>query len=417
MNFKIIKYIVSKFAALIGVKFNDVYFVIITNGTILSDEILLFCIKNRIKLQITIDGDKYAHDQQRKTFDGHSTYDLILKNIELLQKNNINYYPRVTITSNTLAAEKLINDFKDNKIHNIYCGLVCPVDGVNICELLLFDIDSYLDGYFDSFIKDMNDDCDFYYSNIAGAVNNFISTIPKKTCGVSTSKITLKHDGRLFSCHKMINHSELSIGDIWSGKNERYDELYYSIADLNNNCKKCYYLHFMCGGPCFFEVVKRNDFDYVNHDLCRFNKKINTLTIKYFIHNYLPNRELYDKFLQKYGHLYSGLKFLENKKDNLMKVRFDYVFLKADGVNIVDFQEEGLIFNKKNYSKKYIVNVTTMAIWDLIDGNISAQEIALKIAGACDVKIEDIENDIYQNLAALQELGLIDESALQQVNQ
>ena len=85
---------------------------------------------------------------------------------------------------------------------------------------------------------------------------------------------------------------------------------------------------------------------------------------------------------------------------------------KLDNVDCVDLDSEGILFFTPEQKKqeKYIVNTSTMAIWDLLDGHRTAQDIAQEIADVCEVDFEGIKNDICNQLATLQELGLVEEA-------
>ncbi len=88
----------------------------------------------------------------------------------------------------------------------------------------------------------------------------------------------------------------------------------------------------------------------------------------------------------------------------------EYFLLKAKGSTCVDLEEDGVI-GFKYQNKKYIANTTTMAIWDLLDGSRTAQQITQEIANVCEVEFDAIKDDIYGQLAAFQELGLVEEVA------
>ena len=85
------------------------------------------------------------------------------------------------------------------------------------------------------------------------------------------------------------------------------------------------------------------------------------------------------------------------------------IFLKRENAKSIDLDEEGILYHENAFDKKYIANISAMAIWDIIDGKNTAKEIAKEIATACNVSLLDIEEDVYNQLTAFQELGLIDE--------
>jgi hypothetical protein len=149
----------------------------------------------------------------------------------------------------------------------------------------------------------------------------------------------------------------------------------------------------MCGGSCYYEILKRGDINYTQDELCRFHKALLINTIKMLI---------------KYK---EGLKYfsVSHQVTNINMINKYSVFLKSDTVCCIDLDDSGLIFTKNKIDKKYIANATTMAIFDLINGCRTARIIVEEIADVVKTKAEDIESDIYSQLTTLKELGFIKE--------
>lgn len=73
----------------------------------------------------------------------------------------------------------------------------------------------------------------------------------------------------------------------------------------------------------------------------------------------------------------------------------------------IDLGEEGILYSQSK-DKKHIANTTAMAVWDLIDGKRTAQEIAREIANVCGVEPYEIEDEILHQIILLKELGIIE---------
>jgi hypothetical protein len=85
------------------------------------------------------------------------------------------------------------------------------------------------------------------------------------------------------------------------------------------------------------------------------------------------------------------------------------IFRKCQNVNVIDLDDEGVIYKEKSIDEKFIANTTAMAIWDLLNGRRTSLEIAQEIANACGVKIEEVETDVYNQLTKFMELGFVEE--------
>ena len=74
-------------------------FTITTNGTLLTDSIIAFLAKHEFQLAISLDGSKDDHDATRKFPNGRGTFDLIMDNINKIQKE----YPEFDKNTGILA--------------------------------------------------------------------------------------------------------------------------------------------------------------------------------------------------------------------------------------------------------------------------------------------------------------------------
>ena len=85
LKFNLIRFIVER-AKHIGLNAN---YVIVTNGSIMSDEIAEFFKNNDFEVGISVDGDKITHDEMRLDNMGQGTFDMISKTIELLIRHEV----------------------------------------------------------------------------------------------------------------------------------------------------------------------------------------------------------------------------------------------------------------------------------------------------------------------------------------
>ncbi|MCI5145322.1 MAG: radical SAM protein, partial [Candidatus Electrothrix sp. AR3] len=94
IEFDKIRYAVNKFRSTIGYK-NELSFRVITNGTLINNQIAQFCNNNNIYVQVTLDGKEQTHNLQRKSKTGHGSFKEIIRNIKILQEYNVKYQIRV----------------------------------------------------------------------------------------------------------------------------------------------------------------------------------------------------------------------------------------------------------------------------------------------------------------------------------
>ncbi len=64
---------------------HKIIYSITTNGTLLTDEIIDFLVKNQVYLTVSLDGPKDIHDKNRKFANGIGSYDMVTRNLERLK--------------------------------------------------------------------------------------------------------------------------------------------------------------------------------------------------------------------------------------------------------------------------------------------------------------------------------------------
>lgn len=84
-----------------------------TNGLLLNQEWCQFIKDYNITISVSIDGPEFIHDSYRKTRNGKGTFKAVMKGIELLKKNDINFGIISVITDATLNhVNEFYNFFK-----------------------------------------------------------------------------------------------------------------------------------------------------------------------------------------------------------------------------------------------------------------------------------------------------------------
>jgi uncharacterized protein len=77
-------------------------FIVNTNGTLVNKEFIDLAIKEKIEVQISIDGFKETHDCCRITKSGQGSFDKVIRNIEKMSGVGISVVPMITVTENNM---------------------------------------------------------------------------------------------------------------------------------------------------------------------------------------------------------------------------------------------------------------------------------------------------------------------------
>lgn len=98
-----------------------------TNGTLINQSWCDLFIEQQIEVGVSLDGPAFIHDAHRKTRRGTGTHANVMRGIEFLQRNEIEFYVICVITQESLDhPDELFSFFVENGIRNI---------GFNIEEL------------------------------------------------------------------------------------------------------------------------------------------------------------------------------------------------------------------------------------------------------------------------------------------
>jgi His-Xaa-Ser system radical SAM maturase HxsB len=128
LNFDLVRYVVERAESINSALGKRLQFVIATNLSRLSDEILVFCRAHTIFLSTSLDGPADLHDAQRPTRAGgshHRTVDAIRRARETLGENSV--AALMTTTPASLArVEEIIDEYVRHQFHSIFLRSISP---------------------------------------------------------------------------------------------------------------------------------------------------------------------------------------------------------------------------------------------------------------------------------------------------
>ena len=235
---------------------NDLAVTIITNGTLLREEEILFLKENRIGIGISLDGPKRINDKNRIFRSGSgSVYDSAVEGIKLLNKYNCNYCVSATVTNDVIDnQEEVFKWIKDLKIKNIFWNL--------------YHYSTYVsENEWEKFYKKMADFILNMYLKL-DAINVDEERVKEQlklfldkkfkfhNCGaVGLNQITVQPNGSVCICQGDSRSSDTIVGNIITDdidtilnnqKNNKWLEMY--TID-KSECKNCPAIS-VCGGGC-----------------------------------------------------------------------------------------------------------------------------------------------------------------------
>lgn len=224
-----------------------------TNGYLLNDQMLDFCIHNAVKhFQITLDGHKERHNIVRFTHKGSNTYDKIVSNIIKCIKKKLQVTVRINVSSETKAEiESIIKDFESltTKERKFICFSIHKV--WQETDNILTEVEEYVEK-----IRENGFECDSFYSNP--------NTIRNTCYADKKNQVIINYNGNIYKCTARDFTEENREGTlssngkiIWNKKHK----LRESLNALNYRaCTNCPILPLCNAGCSQKKIENKNDF-------------------------------------------------------------------------------------------------------------------------------------------------------------
>ena len=267
LNLPVMKAVVAYARAEGSKQGKEVNFTVTTNGTLLTEEIVLYLKDNRVGLHISYDGE--LQDRQRPFKDGRGSAEIVLQALKMAARH---YRSRLNVTA-TVADGPI--DFKGwrDQMRELNCTRV----HIRRASPLLTDcrggwcgestnpgakaLSEELMREFGGDIEDqVRENLDLIRQRQEVVSNEFRRMLSlllfrgKLThyCGVGRGLVACATNGDLYPCHRFNGIPEFCMGslaDFEMQSRDRYEEL---TVDGIPACRECW-ARYLCGGGCLYD--------------------------------------------------------------------------------------------------------------------------------------------------------------------
>lgn len=313
LNFDVVKKVVEY---LNEMGLSNVEYLITTNGTVMTEEIIDFLARNKFLIAFSIDGNEFNHDRNRVTLTGHGTHYKALDSLKIYKKrlDHYGFYDQIiNITccfDDYTDMEKLVLFFEEirNEIQNlnVIYNKVYDVDTeyYEYCDKLYSNSSLDKNTYVDSTKKIFNK----YYNNKENKIPNsvksmftsyyllknrkkgYINLIHGNACIIG-DKLAISPEGNIYICEKA--NQEIAIGDVNKGidinKIDYIYDKYYKIRI--ENCLNCN-ISRLCDA-CFVHFIKNGDIIF-NKEFCKKRKEAYSKALATLYSKMEVNRNIFD---------------------------------------------------------------------------------------------------------------------------
>lgn len=257
INFELIKQIVNYCKTLD----KTWQFSLITNGTILNDEILKMFVDNNF--HVVVSYDSILQNIQRPSSTGKDNKSLIRENIKKLVKA----LPRSEISIRCILTHQMCKHIEEVIEEATELGVRVLFGPVTLNEghalnLTNEDYELYLKIVKETINKNFNDNKYDLVTGITSLSNIVLQLLTGRkkyySCGIGTDQIGISSTGFIYPCHRFIGWKGFEIGDIYNGMDKNwYQKFAMRFVDNLEPCKTCW-AKYLCGGGCAHEAFTYN---------------------------------------------------------------------------------------------------------------------------------------------------------------
>jgi len=274
LNYELLKWIVSEAEKRAAAQKKYMQYIVSTNGTLLTGEVVKYLEEHNINIAISLDGPPEIHDRLRPNAFGKGSYDKIYNNIKPLIENNKSFSARATFCGDEIVLAKVVKHFSDLGIKSFGGGFALePNSAFSVTEQQLGEVKKQLLEAIDDIIANQEHDA----ANTFGMIQEKVNILKGRGfamngCGAGERGVSVTPDGTIYPCHRLINFPELAFGTvdgIDKTKRNKYLEGYYNRLD---NCSICW-AHYLCGSRCIYQsFINGKGIEELSELSCSINK-------------------------------------------------------------------------------------------------------------------------------------------------
>ncbi len=242
LNFDIIKHIVLYAEAHKGN--HEIAYNVVTNLTLITDEILEFLNEYNFGISTSIDGPEFIHNGNRPFRDGKGTYDKVLQSIKRIREKGLRVGAIQTTTRAALQYPKeIVREYSDLGFDSMFLRPLTPLGKATVnWDEIGYTPEEFISFYTkaleeliiinknERFLKE--DHASILLSRIEGKFVNYMEL--RSPCGASIGQLAYYADGDIFTCdegrmlHEMGDHT-FRLGNVFTSN--------YSDIINNGVCK------------------------------------------------------------------------------------------------------------------------------------------------------------------------------------
>lgn len=280
-----------------------------TNGTLLSEDDLLFISKYNVGYGISIDGQKSNNDKLRVYNNGSGTYDDIVHNIQnirqspLVPKRLKELWGLMVYTRDNINLLDNIVHLNDLGFSTIQMRFVRSNDdnlllnNREATEILLDFIETIFKRAIEgdnALLRSICNDHDYIGKIIKRIITQ---TGTEVRCGAGSYMFSFAADGNIYPCDCFVGNPDYVMGSFYETISKDQFDKYRDLSVYNRQkCKKCW-AKYACGGDCYHNsYLKHSDLLVPDDTYCDMMLQVIECIIAYVNQYHMMNRDGYNAF-------------------------------------------------------------------------------------------------------------------------
>jgi len=236
-------------------KGKSIFIAVTTNATLLTEEMIDFCIKGKIYLKVTLEGNEREHNRHRVFSDGTGSYGKIMELLPYFFHKYDNPHKYVVTTLDTLRddpEERVLFisalGFNIIDLTEIYPGTDTEKTDEELEEIYRKKYRRLL-----SFLRFRIRSRNYLHIvQVFSIINSIHFRIPLfHPCRAGLDSLSVSPDGTIYPCHHFYGDRRFALGSVYDKDlDESILNPYRSGVDERIECAECP-VRLICGGPCY----------------------------------------------------------------------------------------------------------------------------------------------------------------------
>lgn len=263
-NRPLIEHMVAYCERLFAEAGKQVEFIMTTNATLLTEQIVDWLDAHRFGLSVSIDGPKTVHDRNRITVGGQGTYDVVRRKVDMLlsRYRSRPVGARVTLTRGITDVETIWNHLF-NELGFAEVGFAPVTSGdmasFNLTGEELVQVFSNMKALGRRYLEAALEHRSIGFSNLHQLITDIHEGHKKALpCGAGLKMLAVDHEGELNLCHRFTGSSLPTFGNVHQGVKQAQlnDFLSQRLDRSGTGCESCR-IRNLCSGGCYHESYAR----------------------------------------------------------------------------------------------------------------------------------------------------------------